>query len=197
MRMFLRAFSIGMFFAGPLVYAATADLSSVRSLYVNVDARPERLAEIMRTVSDIVSVRIADSPESADVVVAYSEVVSSGTWSATLYRLDCQSLDFNEPPSRSANGRCERNVFVRINLGTLRRTVTHGRSPDEELAFGLRDAILGIEPQPEEQEPPSPVFEMTLSQPSLSIPPEIVEELSPRPDVMFVESEWEPEEAEP
>jgi len=192
MRNLVRMVSALLFIVLPALMsrAAPSDLTYVRTLHITVvDATPERLAEIMKTIEGIVPVRIVDSEEEADLNANYSEDGEGGGWSADLYRLDCQSLSFSELPSRPENGPCERHVYVRIKLGSLRRTVVHGKTPAEELAFGLRDAILGIEPQPQEPDvkhDPAPQVTMIPEQQPLA--DELSRASSITRDAPFIES---------
>jgi len=68
-------------------------------------------------------------------------------WSATLFRLDCQSAAFGVRPSRPVEGRCERPVFVRVHVASLKGVAHDKDDAVDALGESLRELILGLPKQ--------------------------------------------------
>lgn len=64
------------------------------------------------------------------------------SWSARLYRFDCQSAVFGEKPTPAVDGYCENRVYVRVELGTMEGTEDDEASAMRAFAAQLRQALL-------------------------------------------------------
>ena len=64
------------------------------------------------------------------------------SWTAKLYRLDCQSPQFGEKPTPPVDGRCENRVYVRVELGRMEGTADDEASAVQAFAAQLRQAML-------------------------------------------------------
>jgi len=132
------------------------DLLSVRAIAVQTapwrDSEPyvDQLRKELRTLPGV----LETSAVAADMIIEYDQinVISAnkdqpvqhvGTlWQASLYRLDCQSPRWGEPPSRATGGKCRAHVHMRVDLGSMDGMAEPESSAVEEFVTRLRHALL-------------------------------------------------------
>ncbi len=94
---------------------------------------------------------LSPSVESGDAVYQHdveellpTTDVSGVRWTATLFRMDCQSRSFTVKPYRPTDGRCETPVFVRTHLAEVHGVARDHNTAVASLAEVLRELLLGV-----------------------------------------------------